>query len=385
VRVLHIGKYFPPHPGGIEYVLHDLLGAQRRLGIDAAAVVHQHTRSQPTVCEDFRSSPLWRVRTWGQLLYVPIAPTFPLALRSIVRRFNPDIIHSHVPNTSAFSVLLPGVLPAGIPGVVHWHSDVVPSQIDRRIAWAYRLYRPFERRLLAKTDAVIATSAPYLESSAALRPWKHKCHVVPLGIDPARLSEPNDELRNWAREQWRGRGLKVLAIGRLTYYKGHEVLLDALGRGADLTLCLVGEGERQWKLNDLVNRFGVTDRVNMLGFLSDDKVQALLAECDCLCLPSLERTEAFGVVLLEAMRYGKPLVASDIPGSGVGWVCQDNVTGLLAEPANPAALAHALERLQDDPSLAKRLGCTGAERFRAEFHIDRVAESTRRIYETLLA
>src|SRR5699024_5451513 len=105
--------------------------------------------------------------------------------------FKPDLLHLHLPNTSAFWAM---AIPAArkIPWIVHWHADVVASRHDSKLALAYPLYRPFEQRFLKVASAIIATSPPYLESSSALAHWRDKCQVIPLGLDPARLPEPSE-------------------------------------------------------------------------------------------------------------------------------------------------------------------------------------------------
>lgn len=372
MRVLHVGKYYPPHPGGIEYVLHDLLGAQRRMGMTAGAVVHHHQRGRATV----REGDLWRVRTFGNLVYAPIAPSFPSVLKRAVKDFKPDVLHLHFPNTSA--LLVPDV-----PTVIQWHSDVVPSRIDTRLAMAYRLYKPFETRRLNRARAIVATSQRYLDSSQALKPFMDKCHVVPLGVEPQRLPAPSQALLQWAHTQWPAGKARVLAIGRLTYYKGYTFLIDALSRHEDLSLCIVGTGDLSLDIERDLQRFGVQERVNLLGYVDDDKALALRAACDCYCMSSIERTEAFGVVLIEAMRFGRPIVATDIPGSGVGFAVRDGVNGLLVPPADAQALGLALQRVRADAALGKRMGDAGARRFADEFHIDRVAEGFKRVYESI--
>ena len=353
-------------------MLHDLLGAQRRAGMEAGAVVHHHERGRPAA----RDGDLWRVRTFGTLVYAPIAPSFPWVLKRAVKDFRPDILHLHVPNTSA--LLVPDV-----PTVIHWHADVVPSRIDTRLAMAYRLYKPFETRRLKRAQAIVATSQRYLDSSETLRPYRDKCHVVPLGVEPQRLPDPPEALQQWAQQQWPAGKTRVLAIGRLTYYKGYKFLIDALSRHEDLSLCIVGTGDLALQVEEDIQRFGLYDRVKLLGYVDDDKALALRAACDCFCLSSIERTEAFGVVLIEAMRYGKPIVAADIPGSGVGYAVRDGVNGLRVPPADAEALGLALQRLRDDPALAQQLGEAGAQRFAEEFHIDRVAEGFKRVYESI--
>jgi rhamnosyl/mannosyltransferase len=208
--------------------------------------------------------------------------------------------------------------------------------------------------------------------------------VIPLGISPDRLPFPDEESRNRAEQSWQPGLLRVLVIGRLTYYKGHETAINAIARSPNAQLCIVGNGDRFTRLQQLIDRFQLSSRVRLLGSLPGDQVRALLATCDCLCLPSLERTEAFGLVLAEAMRYGKPQVASDISGSGVGWVVERDRTGLLVAPGDVEQLAAALERLQADPSLRETLGRASAESFR-RFEIRAAASQIEALYRQVLA
>ena len=124
--------------------------------------------------------------------------------------------------------------------------------------------------------------------------------------------------------------------------------------------------------------------MSLAGFVEDDRVRGLLATCDLFCLPSIERTEAFGVVLMEAMRYGKPLLACRIEGSGVTWVVRDGDNGLLVPTADSSALADALASLRDDPALRERFGESGRKRYAEDFDIDRVADAVTGVYRSCL-
>lgn len=404
MRVLHLGKYYPPFAGGIEHFLADLLPALQRQGIAAAALVHdeQPFRRTPPPAPDQRL-PIYRAPCHGRWLYAPISPTFPFWLHRTIRDFQPDLLHLHLPNTSAFWALM---VPAArrLPWVIHWHADVVASAIDRRLALAYRLYRPFEQRLLAASRAIIATSPPYLEASAALAPWRERCHIIPLGLDPVRIPEPDPAAQQRAEAWWNaveyfppapspraGEGpgggaapLRILAIGRLTYYKGHETLIRAAAGLPNSRVLIVGTGERQTRLQALIQALNLNERVALPGFQPAADLNALLASCDVLCLPSLERTEAFGLVLLEAMRFGKPVVVSDIPGSGTGWVVRQARYGLLTPPGDPLALAAALRELQADPARRAALGLAGKAGLREQFGIGPVATAVIDCYRQVL-
>jgi rhamnosyl/mannosyltransferase len=401
MRVLHLGKYYPPFAGGIENFLADLLPALQSQGVAAAAVVHDEQpfrRSPPPAPAD--SLPIYRAPCHGRLLYAPISPTFPLWLNRAIREFHPDLLHLHLPNTSAFWAL---ALPAArrLPWVIHWHSDVVASTIDRRLALAYRLYRPLEQRLLAASRVIIATSPPYLDASAALTPWRDRCRIIPLGLDPARIPEPDPAARQRAEALWgetatpsplagEGRGggvraFRILAVGRLTYYKGHETLIRAAAGLPNSRVLIVGTGERRTRLEGLIQSLALSERVRLPGFQLEADLNALLASCDVLCLPSLERTEAFGLVLLEAMRFGKPVVVSAIPGSGTGWVVQRAGHGVLVPPGDPVPLAAALRELQADPARRAELGLAGLTALREQFGIGPVATAVIESYRQVLA
>ena len=376
-RVLHVGKYFPPVTGGMERFLGDLVGAQRAAGADVSVLVHA---SKST---DSGADPAWIMRcpVWFRLIFAPISPSFPFWLSRAIERFAPDVLHLHMPNLSCFWALL---LPAAraLPWVVHWHADVEPSRFRVALRLSYPHYRIFERAVLERALAIVATSPQYLEASSALRPWRLKCHAIPLGLDPGRLAEVG---RHETAGLWHGDGLRLLAIGRLTYYKGFDTLIRAVAGATDMELVIVGEGEERSSLEKALAEHGNPHWIRLLGQADDATCQRLLASCDVFCLPSRERTEAFGMVLLEAMRYGKPLIASQLDGSGVSWVVQDGRNGVLVPPDDPTAWREALATLAKDPQHRQQLGEAGRSRFEREFDIANTASRLSDLYATLPA
>jgi rhamnosyl/mannosyltransferase len=315
---------------------------------------------------------------WFTLAFAPVAPAFPFLLRRLIKRESPSLLHLHVPNVSAFCALL---LPEARkrPWIIHWHADVPLGARKRRLRLLYRVYKPFEQRLLRQASLILVTSSPYLETSEALAPWRSKCAVIPLGIKPPTRSTapvPNTERVSAS--------LRVLAIGRLSYYKGFDVLLRAVAATPGVALDLLGDGEEKGRLESLIKHLGIKDRVTLHGRVSDAERQRWLASCDCLCLPSIERSEAFGVVLLEAMAAGKACVTTAVPGTGMSWLVQDTVTGLVVEPANSGELASALKHLAEQPETREAMGRAGYERFLGHFQIDRSAGEVLTRYRELL-
>ena len=378
MRVLHIGKFFPPFAGGMENFMGDLLPALNRIdGVSCAALVHGHTEYTNTL-DDYQGVPIYRVPCYGRLLYAPLSPAFPRWLERAIGEFRPDLLHIHMPNTSAFWCLR-NRRAKSLPWLVHWHADVVASQLDRRLSFAYSAYRPFEQRLLARSDRIIVTSEPYLAASSALARWRERCRVIPLGLKPA-LSAPSADALKQAERLWQNYNLRLLCVGRLTYYKGHEVLLEALANCPQVRLLIAGSGERRSLLEKCIKALGLDARAGLLGYAEPSLLNALLASCDVFCLPSLERTEAFGVALLEAMRCGKPVIASDIPGSGTGWLLRSSQAGLTVPPGQPEALAEAIQTLAHNPGQRERLAQNGLTAFAQRFTIEHVAQQIGSLY-----
>jgi glycosyltransferase involved in cell wall biosynthesis len=379
MRVLHIGKFFPPHPGGIERSCAELSAALAARNVTTAVLAHAEPGARKGRSLEVNGVEVTLAACHGQFLYAPISPTFPWLVARLIRTFRPDLLHLHLPNTSALSCLLS---PAArrLPWIVHWHSDI-PLDVNRAaLRAAYRLYEPWEGALIRRARAVIATSVPYLDSSKVLAPWRDKVRVIPLGIPPA-----PEIARTAQTSAWRTRGLHVLAVGRLSYYKGFDVLLRALAKVPAAELVLVGQGECESSLRNLARELCINDRVIFAGTVDDAELAKLYACADALCLPSIERSEAFGLVLLEAMRASLPTIASNVRGSGIGYVVRDGETGLLVRPGDVEALAAAMHMLESNQGLRRRLGEAGAQRWRDEFTLDQSAERTLTLYRDVLS
>ena len=188
----------------------------------------------------------------------------------------------------------------------------------------------------------------------------------------------------WAENVWQPGKLRVLAIGRLTYYKGHEVLIKATAKVPEIHTLIIGKGDLRDRLEHMVTTYGLNERAELIGFVPDERRTALLATCDVLCLPSIERTEAFGLVLLEAMTFSKPVVVSNVPGSGMGWIVCHHKTGLHVTPNDADDLSKALRLLLEKPEMRTIMGSAGKRRFNELFRIERTAEKTANLYHEVL-
>ncbi len=378
MRVLHLGKYYAPQRGGIERHLEDLARWLVAHDVEVDALVHQPGRILCSRSEQRDGAHVVRAGSFGTALYAPISPAYAWQMSRLLRERRPDILHLHLPNPSAFWALVDPAARA-LPWIVHWHADVSPDMPDWRVRLAYRAYRPFEQAVLARASAIIATSQPYLDASDALARWHSKVRVIPLGIDGGPGDDPRDVPVPPSPE-----ALRLLAVGRLSHYKGFDILLDALAHVPDARLVLVGTGEEDAKLRERARVLGLADRVSFRGDVDDGSLRALYRAADVFVLPSLDRSEAFGIVLLEAMRAGLPVVASDIPGSGVRHVVADGVSGVRVPRGDAGALAGALRALAADPQRRAALGSSGRDRWRDRFTLEQSARQVLALYREQL-
>ncbi len=374
MRVLQLGKFFPPVRGGIETATWKLAEGLNARGVSTDVLV-AHTEAHTQRERAAAGYGIVRVASAGQFLSVSLAPRLLFELKAVADRY--DLIHVHMPDPLA-ALALWWARPRGRV-VLHWHSDVV-RQRSKQLAMA--LYAPLQQWLLGRADAVIATSPPYAESSPVLARWRDKVAVIPLGIADPRPAVDAERVQALRRAH-AGRRL-VAALGRMTYYKGFDVLIDAAARlPEDVRVLIGGSGAGFDACLEQVRRRGLEDRVFLLGEIDDAEVPALMAASELFCLPSTERSEAFGLAMLEAMAIGRPVVCAHIEGSGVPWLNRDGETGLVVPPGDEAALAGAIGRLLDDTALAARLGAGARARYEAAFRADQMVDATLALYRRL--
>jgi len=373
MRILHFSKFYPPVMGGIESVAFELTEGMNRLG-HRADVLCAHTERSTRIDTAALGYTIVRAGSLGKLLSTSLAPAMVWHARRICDDY--DVIDVQMPDPMAALALWFARPRAKL--VVRWQSDVVKQ---RR---ALKLYQPLQRWLLRRADAIVATTPPYAESSPWLQEWKQKIEIIPNGISDVAPSG-SEALAERLRQQHAGKCL-IFSLGRMTYYKGFDVLIDAAAALPDDCVVLVGGGgELLDAYRTQVASRGLAGKIAFLGRISDEETLAYYAAADVFCLASTVRAEAFGVVLLEAMAMGKPLVTADIPGSGVPWINIDGVTGFTTPVGNAAALAAALDSLLHDEALAQRMGAAARQRFLQHFTAPTMVMRTIDLYRRLLA
>lgn len=392
MRVLHIGKYYPPFYGGIETFMQDLMEASTADGVVNAAVVHHHETFNSFSEETINGVSIYRIPIIARALFSPLAPRFGHYLQHVISKFQPDIIHLHLPNTAAL-YCLSNTHCMKLPWVVHWHSDVLGENSPWWLQLLYPVYHQLlEKRTIANSRFVIATSPAYAESSPILkRIPKVNISVIPLGIRADKfICRKNQTTTRYCTDfPIAERAIKLLMIGRLTFYKGHHLLLRALH---DLSLecrkkfhlTIIGKGEEELELKKLTKSLGISANVTFSGGVSMEVLGEELRSADLLCLPSIERTEAFGVVLMEAASVGVPSLVSDVKGSGMSWVVKNEETGVVVKANDADAIVATLERIAFKPQLLAEWGKQSAKEFDQRFDINKVSHSVVSLYSQVL-
>lgn len=359
MHILHLYKDYFPVLGGIENHIRVLAEAQAAAGHQVTVLVCDpgwHTRHE--ILNGVLVIKAGRLTTRASM---PVSWAQPWQLW----RQHPDVLHVHSPYP--LGEVTGWLLHRRSVMVITHHSDVV-----RQRGWL-RLYAPLLRRVLRAADRIIATSPRYIETSPWLRPVAHKCVVVPLGVDVERFAPAPKQADNM---------LHLLFVGRLRYYKGLDVLLQALAQLSDAELTVIGDGPMRAPWEALTRSLRLDERVHFVGDVPDAELPQWYRRADVFVLPANARAEAFGTVLLEAMASGLPCVTTEV-GTGTSWIVRHGVTGLVVPPDDVAALIAALEQLRDS-ALRDAMGRAGRARVEQDFTLDRMIQGVEVVYQDAL-
>ena len=365
MKVLHVGKFYPPHMGGIETHV-QVLCRELQKRIDVEVLVASETRDDEELWDD--GVKVTRVGTRFKLSGAPVCP----GLAGKIRRANADIVHLHLPNPPAIL----SYLASGHRGLVvaTYHSDIVRQQ------FLAKAFDPILRFFLRRCAYIIATSEKYVETSPVLSDYVDRCRVIPYGIPIEQFSAYDSSEIARIRKQYGSR--LIISVGRLIYYKGFMHLVDAMSK-VDGHLLIVGEGHLREELEGRARANQVAQKITFLGEIHNHDIVPYYQAADVFALASIARSEAFGIVQLEAMACGKPVVNTNLD-SGVPSVSLDGVTGLTVPPNDPLALAGAINRLLGDSELRQAYGRAARARVVEEFDQDVMLERMLGLYSRIL-
>lgn len=369
MKIVQANKYYHPEIGGIETVVRTLAEGMVDRG-HTVTVVAGRSRGRGTN-DRIADVDVVRTTSVGRVASVPIAPSYPLRLHQ--HATDASVVHHHVPNP--LGTVSNVLRPPECPTVATYHSDIVRQS---RLLTAYR---PVLERFLDGVDRIFVTSPRLLEHSEFLRPRAEKCTVIPLSINvDAYRNAPIDPFSLPGND---GRPA-VLFVGRLNYYKGVEHLIDAVSHvTTDADFLIVGDGPRAASLRQRAAESDHSDRIHFLGYRSEPELQHCYDRADLFVLPSTEPSEAFGIVQLEAMIHQTPVVNTSLP-TGVPWVSQDGETGRTVPPADPPALAAAIDDLLSDQETRERYAAAAKRRVEERFSRTVMLDSVEREYRRLV-
>lgn len=369
MRVTMVNKYYHPHLGGIEHHMRDLANGLTARGEEVRVLVANEAREGATdIVDGVSVERLPRLLAYSS---TPIVPSMRRALAAEPLRDDaPDVVHLHSPYPwGELSWLTSGV---SVPTVLSYHSDIVRQRIMGAA------YRPILERVLDKVDLIIAGSPNMVEHSELLAPRADKCRVVPYGIDVSLYDYTPQTTARAAQLRSAHARPVVLFVGRLVYYKGADVLLRAM-KHVDADVVLIGRGPMEAELREYAVAHGISSRVTFLPPCDDAELAAWYHAADVLALPSVARSEAFGLVQVEAHAAGTPAVSTDLT-TGVPFANLHDVTGLTVPVGDSEALSAALTRILTDDELRARLSKGAHDRARRDFTIDRMAEQAVAVY-----
>ena len=365
MKILQLGKFYPVRGGveKMEWILAEGLSAR---GVPC-----------DMLCASFDGARKMRVLPLNENGNIVMAPTRLKVAGTMIapkmigwlrkHRKDYDIIHIHHPDPMAALALRL----SGFRGrvILHWHSDILSQR------FFLFFYRPLQNWLIRRAERIVGTTPVYVRESPDLAHVQEKCTAVPIGIEPLR---PDPQQVADIRRRFAGKKL-ILSIGRLVPYKGYPYLIDAMKLLPDnYQLVIGGTGPLREQLEQLIGEKNLQERVTLTGYIEDAELPAWFGACDCFVLTSNMKTEAFGIVQIEAMSCHKPVVATRIPQSGVSWVNEDGVSGRNVTPGKPAEYAAAIQEVTEN---AAKFGESAYLRFLKCFTREQMINQIKKLYE----
>ena len=366
MKILQLGKFYPVR-GGVEKVMYDLTVGLSERGIycDMLCASTEDYPAETIVLNEYAK--VMVMPTAMKLAATMLAPAMIKRLRQIAQYY--DVVHIHHPDPMAALALYM----SGYKGKVllHWHADILKQKA------LLKLYEPLQAWLIKRADRIVGTSPVYVAESPFLKAVQDKVNYIPIGIrELASDTEKVDAIRG----KYVNKTI-IFSLGRLVEYKGYEYLIRSAALLDDSFHILIGgKGPLEGHLMKLIGELGVANKVSLLGYIADEDMGSYYKAADIFCLSSIWKTEAFAIVQLEAMAFGKPIVSAHIPESGVSWVNQDGSSGLQVQRESPQELADAFKKIADDSSLYQRLAVGSRKRYESYFTRDKMIDKSLEIY-----
>ena len=330
IKILHLGKFYPPDYGGIESVTKSIIDDSSK---EVEHKIICFSKNRKKYIKDNKN--ITRCNVLFNINNQPISLKY--FFKSIVEFRKVDIIHVHCPNILAYAALL---FCFSKKIVIHWHSDILNKGI------LYKVIKPLENCILKKSNRIIVTSSEYFDYSKPLKRFSDKVSVIPLGIKDV-ITRKSSMDNSLCFDKFDNKEI-ILSIGRLVEYKGYELLINASKYFSDnIITIIIGTGPERNNILSLIKKNNIKN-VHLIENVNDNQKNELYRRSKIFCLSSVNRREAFGVVLLEALSFGKPLIVNKITGSGINWVNKNKCTGLNFNMVDSKKFAYIVNDLMKD-------------------------------------
>lgn len=369
MKVLQLGKFYPIK-GGVEKVMYDMVNSlsERNIRCDMLCTSFEVNANSDEIIIN-KNAKIFVCPAIITLLKTKISPQLIITLKKIANNY--DIIHIHHPDPMVAVALFLSNYKRKV--VLHWHSDILNQ---KKMLF---FYKPLQKWLLKRANLVLTTSESYAKYSEYLQPYLSKTSTLPIGIEDKSLFV-DKELVNLIKEKHQGKSI-VFTLGRLVYYKGYEYFIEAAAHLPDNFIFLIGgNGPLETSLIQKIEKLGLQSKVFLLGYISEQEALAYYAACDIFCLSSTVKTEAFAIVQLEAMLFSKPIVSTNIPGSGVPWVNENNVSGLVVDVKNPREMASAILKIIENEDIYNLFCTNSRKRYDDNFTLDKMCDKLLQFY-----
>ncbi|HIZ28385.1 MAG TPA: glycosyltransferase [Candidatus Adamsella sp.] len=360
-KVTHITRYAYPHIGGIEAVISQI----------NESLPDELFEKEVICCSNTEKSSIEKGVKYNRCKFLfefaanTISPEFIWKLS----RVNTDILHYHMP--FIFAVIAHFIArPKYKKLYITYHGAIVGYDKYMRPFWG--IYKHFYKI----ADKIHVLSPTIINSDPILSENKEKCEIVPYGVD-LKLDYNQEEV-NKIKEKYKNKKI-ILAIGRFVKAKGFSYLIQAMQNVEEAFLLIIGDGPLKKDFESYINENNLKDKVILLGSISDKKTKNNYIQASDIFVSSSQQ-ESFGIVLLEAMRLGKPIINTNL-GTGVNYVSIHNETGITVEPKDSEELANAMNKLIQDNSLSIILGQNSRKRVENIFSFDLIKDRYKNLYD----
>jgi len=365
MKILQINKLYYPWIGGIEKVVQQLAeGLDKKSDLEIEVLVCRPKGIRKI--EKVNEVKVYQASSFGIVWGLPISFDFFRIFKKLKNKY--DIIDFHHPFPLGDLVFFLFKSKARL--VVHYHSDIVRQKILEFF------FKPLIFNTLQRAEKIIISNPNLIKNSLYLRKFKEKCVIIPYGIDLKKFEKFDEREVKKIKEKY---GNFVLFVGRLNYYKGVEYLINAMKK-VTANLVIIGQGVEKNNLELKIKELGLENKIFFLPPQEEKELISFYQAAKVFILPSIFKSEAFGIVLIEAMACGSPVVSTEL-STGTSWVNIDGKTGFVVQPRDSKALKEAINRILEDKSLFQKFSENAKKRAEKEFSLEKMLRATEGIYK----